>query len=121
MMRPDKRARLHAAGWAIGSAQDFLGLTDEEAALVAVRTALACTLRDARTRKKWTQVQLAEALGSSQSRVAKMESADRSVSIDLLVRALIASDVPGEVIGAAFKDIPTSGRGRRARPPQRVG
>jgi transcriptional regulator with XRE-family HTH domain len=37
-----------------------------------------------------TQVALAKKIKSSQSRVAKMEAGDPSVSIDLLVRSLIA-------------------------------
>ncbi|RKX43571.1 MAG: transcriptional regulator, partial [Verrucomicrobia bacterium] len=37
-----------------------------------------------------TQVALAKLIGSSQSRVAKMEAGDSSVTIDLLMRALLA-------------------------------
>jgi transcriptional regulator with XRE-family HTH domain len=41
---------------------------------------------------------LAHRLGSSQSRVAKLEAADRSVSLDLIMRSLLA-------IGATATDI----------------
>lgn len=111
-MRKDKRQRLAAAGWKVGTAQEFLGLTDEEAALVAVRAELARVLKDSRVKRRWTQQQLADALGSSQSRVAKMEAADKSVSIDLLVRSLIATGTTGAKIGEAFSMV---GRKRSAR------
>ena len=89
-MQPAKQARLEAAGWRVGSAAEFLGLTPAEAALVEMKLALAGHLRSLRTRNAWTQADVAERLGSSQSRVAKMEAADRSVSLDLLVKALLA-------------------------------
>lgn len=104
-MKQDKRRRLEAAGWKVGTVQDFLGLSDEEAMVVAVRAGLASALREARLERRWTQAQLAEELGSSQSRVAKMEAADPSVSIDLLVRSLIVSGASGKKIGAAFSPI----------------
>jgi len=111
-MRKDKRQRLEAAGWKVGSAQEFLGLTNEEATLVAVRAELARVLKEARIERHWTQSQLAELLGSSQSRVAKMEAADKSVSIDLMVRSLIVSGASGAKIGEAFAPV---GRKRSAR------
>jgi len=84
-----KRERLRAAGWKSGDAADFLGLSAEEAAFVELKLALADYLRDLRTRNAWTQAQVARRLGSSQSRVAKMEAADASVSLDLLVKSLL--------------------------------
>ena len=89
-MRAKKRARLIAAGWKFGDAADFLGLEPQEVALIEIRLALARELRRRRARKRLTQVQVAKLLRSSQSRVAKMETADRSVSVDLLVRSLLA-------------------------------
>lgn len=111
-MKQDKRRRLEAAGWKVGTVQDFLGLSDEEAMIVTVRAGLAKALREARLERRWTQTQLADELGSSQSRVAKMEAADPSVSIDLLVRSLIISGASGQKIGAAFSPI---GRRRATR------
>lgn len=89
-MKKAKRARLEAAGWKVGSAREFLGLSDEEAAFVDLKLALARSLRSRRERKGMTQTELAELIESSQSRVAKMEAGDRSVSLDLLVRSLLA-------------------------------
>jgi ribosome-binding protein aMBF1 (putative translation factor) len=113
-MKQDKRRRLEAAGWKVGSAQEFLGLSDEEAMVVAVRAGLASALRETRMERRWTQAKLAEELGSSQSRVAKMEAADPSVSIDLLVRSLIVSGASGKKIGAAFSAIRGRGAARKS-------
>jgi DNA-binding XRE family transcriptional regulator len=89
MMKRSKRERLEAAGWQVGTASDFLGLTKEEAAFVEMKLALADGVRRRRQARRLTQTQLARRIGSSQSRVAKMEAADPSVSIDLLMRALL--------------------------------
>lgn len=97
-MEKSKRKRLEEAGWSIGSAQDFLGLSDEEAAFVELKLSLSERLRERRTEQGLTQAELAQRIGSSQSRVAKMEASDPSVSLDLLVRGLLA-------IGATRRDI----------------
>ena len=88
-MKRNKRERLEASGWRVGTAAEFLGLTKEESALIEMKLGLAASLRRRRMARKLSQTQLAKRLGSSQSRVAKMEAADPSVSIDLLVRALL--------------------------------
>ena len=97
-MKTSKRAKLEAAGWAVGSAKDFLGLSPEEAAFVEMKVALSQSVRQWRTRRKLTQGELARRLRSSQSRVAKMEAADRTVSVALLLRSLLK-------LGAKPKDI----------------
>src|SRR5579863_9989372 len=97
-MEKRKRRRLEGAGWRVGSTADFLGLSDEEAALVEVKLRLASAIRKQRSRREMTQEQLGRLLGSSQSRVAKMEAADASVSIDLMVRSLLR-------MGASRKDV----------------
>ena len=89
-MREDKKRRLEAKGWTIGNARDFLGLSEEEAAYVELKLRLARSLRQRRRRRRLTQVSLARAVRSSQSRIAKMEAGDPSVSIDLLIRSLLA-------------------------------
>ena len=89
-MKKAKRARLEAAGWKVGTVREFLGLTDEEAVFVELKLALAWNLRTRRERQGLTQTQLAKLIESSQSRVAKMEAGDRTVSLDLLVRSLLA-------------------------------
>ena len=89
-MHENKRKRLKARGWKVGSAKDFLGLDDQEAAFIEMKLRLASSLRDLRRRRRLTQIDLARILRSSQSRIAKMETGDPSVSLDLLVRALLA-------------------------------
>jgi len=93
-----KRKRLEARGWRVGTASDFLGLSAEEAALVEMKVRLSQALRARREARGLSQVGLAQRLRSSQSRVAKMEAADQTVSIDLLLRGLV-------VLGATPRDI----------------
>ena len=50
-------------------------------------------LKERRTRQNLTQAQAAWLLKSSQSRVAKMEAGDPWVSLDLLIRSLLAMGV----------------------------
>ena len=87
--------------------------TDSDA-IVAVRAGLAKLLREMRIDRALTQAQLARLIRSSQSRVAKMEAADSSVSIDLLVRTLVASGTSGATIGRAFADIDARRKVRRS-------
>jgi ribosome-binding protein aMBF1 (putative translation factor) len=97
-MKTTKRERLEKAGWKIGDAQEFLELSDTEAALVEVRVSLARDLRRRRKEKKISQATLANRIGSSQSRVAKMEAGDPSVTIDLLMKTLLSTgSTPAEI------------------------
>ena len=89
-MRASKKKRLAAKGWQVGSVSDFLALSPEESALIELRLKLAEGLRSKRAQRGITQTALAQALKSSQSRVAKMEAGDSTVSLDLLVRSLLA-------------------------------
>jgi hypothetical protein len=97
-VKESKRVNLERHGWRVGSAAEFLALTPEEAALVETKLALSRSLRARRTKQGMSQTALARHLKSSQSRVAKMESADASVSVDLLLRALFA-------LGATPRDV----------------
>ena len=89
-MNSAKKARIEGAGWKVGTAGDFLGLSAAEVIYVELKLALASTLRERRQDRRLSQTQLAKVLGSSQSRVAKMEAADATVSADLLIRSLLA-------------------------------
>lgn len=95
-MKPLKSRKLRKAG--SGSVKDFLGLSDEEAALIEMRLSLSRSLRERRVGGGLSQSDLAARMGSSQSRIAKMEAADSSVSLDLLIRSLLS-------LGATTKDI----------------
>jgi DNA-binding XRE family transcriptional regulator len=89
-MKQSKKEKLERAGWRVGSAQNFLGMTDEEAAIAELKITLARGVRDLRVRAGITQAELANRIGSSQSRIAKIEAADSAVSIELAIRALFA-------------------------------
>lgn len=118
-MNPEKKRKLESRGWKVGDAAEFLGLPPEEVAVLEIRDALGRCLREHRRGEGVTQVRLAEGLGSSQSRVAKMEAGDPSVSLDLLIRSLLALGVDreeiGEVIGASGPDPSTRSSGRTTR------
>ncbi len=88
-----KRRRLVAKGWKVGDAAEFVGLTDGERAYVDLKVRLADGVRRRRQERGLTQLALAKALHSSQSRVAKLEAGDPTVSLDLLIRCLIALGV----------------------------
>ncbi|TKB79689.1 MAG: helix-turn-helix domain-containing protein [Nitrospira sp.] len=97
-MNKVKQKRLEAKGWRVGTASTFLGLSPEEASLVEMKVNLGQALRARREAHGLSQLALAKRLRSSQSRVAKMEAADRTVSIDLLLRGLV-------MLGARPRDI----------------
>lgn len=101
-MKTAKLERLQAVGWKVGSAEDFLQLNDNEARLVALKLSLISAVKKSRVKRKLSQIDLAQRMKSSQSRIAKIEAGDRSVSLDLIVRALIASGATTRDIQAAF-------------------
>lgn len=99
-MKISKQKKLEAAGWKVGSAAEFLELSEAEEMLVNMKVALAKRVKAMRQEKKITQQQLAKLIGSSQSRVAKLETADRSVSMELLIRSLSSMGATRAQIGA---------------------
>jgi DNA-binding XRE family transcriptional regulator len=97
-MELTKRQKIEAAGWKVGTAADLLQLSPEEVDIIEIRLSLSRSLKQLRKDKQLSQQELAKDISSSQSRVAKMEAGDPSVSIDLLIRSLLS-------LGAARKDI----------------
>lgn len=95
-MQAHKQRRLEAKGWKAADARDFLNLTPQEEAYIELRLTLAAGLKAHRIKRNVTQDKLAKALGSSQSRVAKMEAGDPTVSMDLIVKALLEPGVHSE-------------------------
>ena len=93
MMHESKRKQLEAKGWKVSGVEEFLQLSPEEAAYVELRLKLSDGLREQRQQHNLTQVELAKRIKSSQSRVAKMEAGDPSISLDLLIRSLLALGV----------------------------
>ena len=94
-----KRKALEKKGWRFGSAADYLGLSPEESAYIEMKLALSEKLKDCRMARNLTQADLAKAIASSQSRVAKMEAGDPTVSIDLLLKSLLALGVSKKELG----------------------
>jgi ribosome-binding protein aMBF1 (putative translation factor) len=101
-MKTDKQKRLKAAGWKVGNVADFLQLSDEESKLVAIKWSLISAVKKSRIKRNISQTDLAQRMKSSQSRIAKIEAGDASISLDLIVRALIASGATTKDIQAAF-------------------
>ena len=101
-VKQSKQKKLERNGWRVGNASDFLGLSTEESAYIEMKLALSEILREEREKKKLSQVQFARLIASSQSRVAKMEAADSSVSMDLLVKSLLALGVARKKVARAL-------------------
>ena len=97
-MRKGKRRRLERAGWTVGDAGDFLRLSDDERRFIETKLALAAGLRQWREHLGLTQTEAARRVRSSQSRVAKMEAADQTVTTDLLLRSWFR-------LGASRRDV----------------
>jgi ribosome-binding protein aMBF1 (putative translation factor) len=110
-MNANERKRLAAAGWKVGDTKEFLGLTDEESEIIELKLRLADALKAQRVRRGWSQHKLAALLGTSQSRVAKIEAADASVSIDLMFRSLLRMGSTRSDLGTYVSGTKT---GRRA-------
>jgi len=101
----DKRKRelLESQGWKVGGTREFLELTEEELEYIEIKISLSRLVKAQRKRRRLTQAQAAQLIGSSQSRVAKMESGDPSVSIDLYVKSIIALGGSREELSEAIK------------------
>lgn len=98
-MHASKRKKLEAAGYKVGDAADFLGLSPEEVALIDLKVSLASQLVALRKKVRISQETLAKRIGSSQSRIAKMEACDSSVSMDLMFKTAFALGADQKMIG----------------------
>ena len=101
-MKATKRKLLEKKGWKVGSSADFLGLSEEESAYIELKLSLSDSLKEARVREKLTQADLAKLVQSSQSRVAKMEAGDPTVSVDALIKTLLALGVSRQQVAKAI-------------------
>ncbi|HYM81883.1 MAG TPA: helix-turn-helix transcriptional regulator [Candidatus Limnocylindria bacterium] len=102
-MNTAKKKRLRSAGWKVGTADAFLGLSEDEARVVEMKLVLSESLRRHRVKKRITQLELARKLGSSQSRIAKLEAGAFGVTLDLLFRALFATGVSADEIARQIR------------------
>lgn len=98
-MKPITKKKLAAAGFRVGTVQDFLELSDQDMALIELKIRLVQMLKATRQSAGLTQHRLATLLRSSQSRVAKMEAGAADVTLDLLCKALFAVGVSRQAIG----------------------
>jgi DNA-binding XRE family transcriptional regulator len=103
-MDKEKQQRLEAKGWKVGDAGDFLDLSPEESAIVEMRLALSRSLKE-RRKAQMTQAELASKMSSSQPRVAMAENGDSSVSIELLIRAMLATGASPQEIGQIISTV----------------
>ena len=97
-MDKGKKKKLESKGYKVGSVDEFLGLNKKESEYIELKFALSQALSERRKQSNLTQVQLAKMLKSSQSRVAKMEQGDPTVTIDLLVKSLLVMGATKETI-----------------------
>ena len=107
-MNKSKKSALEQNGWKVGSAAEFLRLTPEEESYIELKLALSRFLQEKRKMMRLTQTQMAALIQSSQSRVAKMEKGEESVSIDLILRSLIALGTEIKEIGKNIVGIRSS-------------
>ena len=98
-MKSQKRKKLEKAGFKVGSVREFMGLSDEEMALIDLKVSLVEMLQTVRKHAGATQRDLAESVGSSQSRIAKMEAGVSGISLDLICKALFSLGVTRREIG----------------------
>jgi transcriptional regulator with XRE-family HTH domain len=108
-MNKSKKEALEQRGWKVGSAGEFLGLTPEDEAYLELKLSLSHFLQEKRKTRRLTQTQMATLIQSSQSRVAKMEKGEESVSIDLILRSLLALGTEIKEIGKSITGIRSVG------------
>lgn len=98
----DKNKYLESKGYKVGTVQEFFDLSTEESEYIELKLALSEALAKQRKKSNMTQAELAKLLKSSQSRVAKMEKGDPTVSVDLLVKSLLAMGADKKSIAKAI-------------------
>lgn len=101
-MNNTKREKLVEAGWRVADSVEFLGLSDAEKALLDIRETLGRCVKGRRAETSLTQAQLAVRMGSSQSRVARIEAGDPTVSLELMIRAMLALGADRNAIAAGI-------------------
>ena len=100
-MKPAKHSELKLRGWRVGSVAEFLGLTPDEEALIEIKLALSRSLKR-RRESVMTLAELAEKLDATEPKLAKAESGDVSVPMELLVRAMLTTGATAQDIGKAI-------------------
>lgn len=96
-----KRKRLEGKGWHTGTAAEFLGLSPEEDSLIALEVDASRFIRERRKALGLTQADVASRIGSTQSRIAKLEKVEKGASLDLYIRAVFALGGRVDVVAAS--------------------
>jgi len=104
-MKKSRQKKLEGAGWKVGGAKEFLGLSEEEIRLIETKRSLIRMIREIRKSADITQKELAAMINSSQSRVAKMEAASPDVSLDLIFRSLFALGISQKKLGRVISQL----------------
>ena len=102
-MDKKRQQQLEEKGFRVGSAADFLELSPEEEAYIDIRLDISNMVKAQRAKRGWSQEQLARAIGSSQSRIAKLEGGDPGISMDLMIKALLRLGTSKKQIGKLLK------------------
>jgi ribosome-binding protein aMBF1 (putative translation factor) len=98
-MDKKRKQQLEEKGFRVGSTADFLELSPEEETYIDIRLDISNLVKSQRAKRGWTQEQLARAIGSSQSRIAKLEGGDPGISMDLMIKALLRLGTSKKQIG----------------------
>jgi DNA-binding XRE family transcriptional regulator len=101
-MKKNTKERLENKGYRFTDAKEFLGLSDEEMALIDLKLVLIEKVREIRQRDALTQKDLAKLINTSQSRVAMIENAASDVSLDIICKALFALGVTRRQLATAI-------------------
>jgi hypothetical protein len=99
-MEPAKRARLEAQGWRFGNVAEFLALTPEESTLVEMKVALRAALR--RRSAHLSEADVAKRVHSSVKAGLTQEDDMRGVSLEWLIRAMLAVGATSQEIGSVI-------------------
>lgn len=81
-----KKESLEKKGWKVGDIDEYLGLTPAEMVIVEMKAGLAEALAKKRKKSGLTQIEASAKAKTSQSRFAKAEHSDSSVSLELMIK-----------------------------------
>ncbi len=101
-MKKSKKEKLQKLGYIVTDAQGYLGLSDEEMALIDLKIQLMHKLKAIREKAGVTQKELAKLMHTSQSRIAMLEGGSSDVSLDLVCKALFALGISKKQIAKAI-------------------
>ena len=104
-MDKTKIRKLEAKGWVVGDVKKFLNLSETDLKLIEIKIALGNILKDQRKKSGYTQQRLAKEIRSSQSRIAKLEKGDNSITIDFLLKSLLHLHTPMKRISKTIAQI----------------